>query len=238
MAGQPNTAEFVTRLWQAIPEAEREQHRSAFSALNDRIRAVDETHQRQVSWWETNKNAVAERDQLKEQLAAAGRATSNSTPEAVGMDQNQIAQAIQAAQASTLETGLGLVTTITQIGMNHFKEFGEVINAQKLAEDAIAARLPIDQFYNQSVAQRRTERQNAEIEAKIAAARNEGMESGRKEIVDRLGGSLPFPSVSGQVAAPRTLDGLRKPADAAAANPFSLEAAVATANAVMAGQNK
>ena len=154
------------------------------------------------------------------------------------MDPNEITAAIQAAQNSTLETGLGLVTVITGIGINHLKEFGEVLDVQKLAEDALAARQPIDQFYNRQVAGRRTERQNAEIEAKIAAARNEGMESGRKEIVDRLGGSLPFPSVSGQVAAPRTLDGLRKPADAAAANPFSLEAAVATANAVLAGQNK
>lgn len=241
MAAKPNTAAFLDRLFEHVPEEQRAAARPAYSALQDRLNAVDQTYQQQSAWWEANKDAVQERDRLAQEIAQL-RGQQQQQPQGSGaaggqvVDQNAITAAIQEASARTLETGLGLVTTITNLAVGHMKEFGEPIDAQKLAQDAIAARMPIDQFYAQLVAPKRAERQTAELNARIEAAKAEGVQAGRQEVLSRMGKDMPYPSPSGQPAV-TTLTGLRKPVDGAP-NQFSLEAAVATANEVMAGGAK
>ena len=228
--GQLNT--FLDRLLQYVPEEKKAEARSIYSSAADRASelersaaVVTETGQKQREWWDRNKDAVADRDRLAAELAAKGTST---------VDQNTIQKAIDEANARTMETGLGLVVAVSDIVAGHIIEFGERIDTTKLAKEAIAAGTPIDQFYNQQMATRRQERADAALNERLANARKEGEESGRKAILDSMGQSLPFPSPSGQPAI-TTLSGLRRPAEGAA-NPFSLDAAVATAMEVASKQ--
>lgn len=234
MAAQQNTSAFVDRLFAAIPEDKKAEVQSAYSALQDRIRVVDDTHQKQSAWWETNKNAVQERDSLAAKVAELQGAQSKPG-EGSGMNQDAITAALRESEARTLETGLGLITAISTISAQHAKEFGEALDARKLAQDAINAGQNIEQYYATLVSPRRTERMNADVQARIDAARLEGQVAGRKEVMDATGRSLPFPSANGSPAV-TTLSGLKKPADGQAASPFSLDAAVATAMEVASRQ--
>lgn len=236
--GQLNT--FVDRLLAFVPEDKRGEARSIYSQLSDaageldleRARLVD-VGTKQTDWWNKNQNAVEERDRLRAELAARPAGGG-------GMDENAIQKsindAVAEASARTLETGLGLITVTSNIATGHLKEFGETIDTVKLAKDAIAAGQPIDQFYHQSVAQRRQERDTAARTAELQKARDEGAAAGRQEVLNQLPGKgLPFPSPN--ASGPTTLAGLKKP-EAGAANPYSLDAAVQIANEVMARQNQ
>lgn len=220
---------FVDRLLQHVPEAQRAAARSVYSQLQDRVTEIQnietqvrEVATRQKAWWEENSSAVEERNRLRQELADKTRQPQSA------VDPEDLDRRIKAAQTETLETGLGLITTLADISTAHLHEFGETLNTRELAQKAIQAGLPVTDYYSQTVAQRRQERADKQLNDRIEAARKEGLESGRKEVLDQLPGKgLPFPSPSG-VAPVTTLAGLKKPADGSA-NPYSLEAAVATA---------
>lgn len=225
---------FVDRLFQHVPAEKQAEARSTYSALSDRVtrleaneQAVQNTATQQRQWWEANKDAVAERDRLAQQIQQQ-----QATP--AGMTTNQIEEAINKVRSETLEMGLGLVTTISTVASAHMAEFGEPLNATELAQKAIAAGKTIDQYYADMVAPRRTERAQQEMQKQIDAARNEGINQGRKEVMDSTGRALPYPVGQAPIT---TLSGLRKPADGSG-NQFSVEAAAATAMAEMQKQNQ
>lgn len=235
MAGQLNS--FLDRLMQHVPADKRQEAQSTYSQLSDQLRtleaneaAVRATAQKQNEWWSQHKDTVTENAQLKAELETARKGGG-------GMDANAIEQAIAASTAQALETGLGIATTLADLATGHLHEFGETLNTRQLAQAAIAAKLPVDQYYQQQVAERRQARQQADLEARLKAARDEGAAAGRQEVLNSLPGKqMPFPGPS-QANGPTTLAGLRKPADGQP-NPFSLEAAVATATAVAAAENQ
>lgn len=242
MAGKGQLNTFLDDLMQYVPADQRAAAQSIYSKAADRAATLEgtaqqvaETAQQQHAWWERNKNVVEERDTLAARLAANNpNPNPNPNPGGSPVDMNAITQAIKASEAATLETGLGLVTTITTIAAQHQAEFGEPLNATQLTKDAIAAGVPIEQFYANSVAGRRNEKAQATRAAELAAAKAEGIEAGRQEVLARIpNGQLPFP-VAGQPAV-TTLAGLKKPGQGEP-NPFSLDAAVATLNAEMAGR--
>jgi hypothetical protein len=152
------------------------------------------------------------------------------------MDDNAIQAALDKQKQELLETGLSITTLAATLAVQHLNEFKEPLDMVDLTRKAIAANKPLDTFYTESVAQRRTERNTAEREAENKRIREEGRAEGLAEGLKRIpGGALPYPVGS---SAPTTLAGLKK-TEAGAANPdYSLDAAVATANAVMAGQNR
>ena len=182
---------FLDRLLQFVPEDKKAEARSVYSAASDRatvlergVQTIQDTGRQQADWWNKNKDVVAERDQLSRDLAAAREAQPV-------VDQNAIERAIAASSAQTLETGLGLVAAATTIGTSHVIEFGEQIDMTKLITDAIAAKVPLDQFYNSTVAQRRTEKSATVTAAREASIRAEGVAAGKQEVMDQVGKSRP-----------------------------------------------
>jgi hypothetical protein len=226
-----NTA--ADELLKLIPADQQEAARAHYSRLQDATRDVESVSTRQQAWWETNKDAVNERDTLRAQLAARPAAPED------GMNRNQIQAALDQQKQELLETGLSITTLAATLAVNHYNEFKEPLDMTDLTKKAIAANKPLDTFYAESVAQRRAERQTAERAEEIKKAREEGRTEGLTEGLKRVpGGALPYPV--GQNA-PTTLAGITKskPGETPAVNPeFTLDAAVATANAVMAGQNR
>lgn len=230
--GKLNT--FVDRLLEHVPEDKKAAVRAEYSAAQDEMTTLEQARTRveevagkQREWWEGNKDAVAERDRLRTELAAKGAAPVNGAITKEDLDQRDAR-----VRADTLETGLGLVTAMTNIAMGHLHEFNEVLDTHKLTQEAIKANKALDVYYAETVATRRAERNTAQRATEIAAAREEGKKEGVTETLARGGRDLPFPVGS---TAPTTLSGLRKPADGQASQ-YGLEAAVATANAVIAQQ--
>lgn len=216
-----------------VPEAQRAQVRSEYSAAQDeaatleseitRVRAIGV---QQKNWWDTNKDAVAERDQLRTQVAA------RPTEQATGLSESEIQKRIDAMRDETMGTGLGLMTTGMNIGVGHLKEFGETIDMGKLTRDAINAGKTLEAHYNEQVAPRRAERATADLNTRLAAERAAGRQEGVTETLNKVGQGMPFPVGSTE---PTTLSGLRTPTDQGRPG-TTLNDAIATANAVMAEQ--
>jgi hypothetical protein len=126
-----------------------------------------------------------------------------------------------------------MVTELPDIALGHYREFNEQLNTRDLAQNAIAAGKTAKTYYDDLVRERREKKANEDRAAADAKLLEQGRVEGRKEILERAGqGGPPYPVGS---TAPTTLTGLRKPAEGQA-SPFSLDAAVATANAVAAKQ--
>lgn len=233
MAIQLKTAKsFLDRVLEKVPEAEREGLRADYSRAQDEIDGVQSeldtamgkvraTATAQNQWWEGNKDAVHERDTLKKQLEGAPKG---------GMEVGEIEKRLTAQKDEVLSMGLGLITTASTISARHLKEFDEPLDMQKLADEAVKANMTLQGYYDQHVGPRRQERTEAANKLAIANAREEGKREGLSEGIKRAGDGMPYPVG----AAPTTLAGLKKPAEGAA-NPFSLEAAVETANKTLAG---
>lgn len=220
---------YLDRILEQVPADKRDAVRADYSRAQDLATAVDTTATRQAEWWEGNKDAVAERDRLR---AAATTPTSTIS----GLDATEVDNRIAKASQQNIETGLGLITIATTIAAQHLNEFKEPLDMTKLTQEAIAAKMPLDQYYHGFVAPRRVERQNAQIAADKEVARKEGIEAGRKEVMDSLGQTMPYPMPNQGIAAPTTLSGLRKPANGEA-RPDPVDAAVRTAVEVMNRQN-
>lgn len=227
---------FLDELLTHVPEDKRDSVRATYSKAQDTVTTIDtaiqqvnQTAAQQRQWWESNKDAVDERNRLRgenEQLKS-------TKPNDQQVDVNAIQKAIDASRNEVMDTGLGLATTLTDLGLQHYKEFGEALNTRELAQKAIEARKPLDQFYAESMAPRRQERQTAEQTKAVQDAEERGRQAGMQEGMKAAGKALPYPTANAPVT---TLAGLRKPADGA--SPYSLEAAVATAMSVANEQNK
>ena len=128
--------------------------------------------------------------------------------------------------------GLALSTILPTLVAQHGVEFGEVLDAEKLAREALSANQDIKQFYAASVAERRAAKAKEKYEADIKAAEERGRLTGLTEAGKSMG---PYPSARQSAT---TLSGLRIPEaeKAARANQYSLDAAVATAMDVMQKQ--
>lgn len=223
---------FIDRLLENVPEEKKAAVRAEYSAAQDEARAFETEAARirgigtqQLEWWNTHKDAVTERDQLRTQLAT------RSTEPVSGLNESEIQKRIDAMRDETMGTGLGLLTAGMNIGIGHLKEFGEQIDMGKLTQDAINAGKKLVDHYNELVAPRRQERAATELATKLADAEARGKAAGVQETLNRVGQGMPFPT--GSHPEPTTLSGLR-PVDQRPAT--SLDAAVATANAVMAEQ--
>lgn len=233
MALQLNT--FLDRILEHVPEDKKAAVRAEYSRAQDHVSQVEteldaarakvtQVATEQTAWWEANKDAVRERDQLRQKVAA--------TPATSGVDQTELDKRLAATRDEVLGTGLGLVTAMTNLGLQHMKEFGEVLDTTKLAKDAIAAGKDLASFYTESVAPRRQEIAAAAREKELADARADERAKTTQELLSKAGQAIPYPVGN---SAPTTLAGLRKPAEGQA-NPFGLEAAVATATQVAARQ--
>lgn len=229
-AGKLNT--FVDEMLKHVPEENKAAVRALYSQASDEVTTIEAAAARvnttaaeQARWWAANKDAVAERNRLQQEAT--------NRPANTGLDEATITQRLQDMRNETLETGLGLVTTLTNIGIRHIHEFGEAIDTADLARKAIEAKQPLDVYYANSVAERRQTRDAAARAKELADATEAGHKAGVAETLARTpGGALPYPVGEG---APTTLMGLRKQ-PTGQATPFSLDAAVATANAVIAAQ--
>jgi hypothetical protein len=189
--GQPTAQlkSFLDELMGYIPADKQEAARATFSKAHDTVGTLDQAIGRvnqtaadQRTWWDRNKDAVVERDQLRVQLGQQQpNPNPNPKPQEAPVDMNVIEKAIIDSRNQVMDAGLGLATTLTDLGLQHYKEFGEALNTRELAQKAIEAKLPLDQFYAQSVSQRRTERQQAEHKAQVDAAREEGRKAGMQD---------------------------------------------------------
>jgi len=232
----------VDAMLSLIPEEHREKARAQYSRIQDAARELVDKHRQVVTtaneqsvWWRDHQNDVAELAELRRKTGQSGQSNGNGNGNGDG---NAITQAVlDAALAKQrdeiLGTGLGLITANGTISAQHLHEFGEVLDLRKLTQDAMAANTPLDQFYAESVAARRKERDDKARAAELAKAREEGKAEGLKEGLARTGQGMPYPV---GVSAPTTLSGLRKPAEGQP-NPYGLEAAIATANEVLARSN-
>lgn len=199
--------------------------------LNGRIAGVKKTEADQKSWWDQNKDAVAERDRLKAAGGGGGGGVDH------GDVQSKIDTAVAAAvkgmrddMAQLESVGVGLATISSRISVSHLNEFHEVVDVEKVAQDAIKNKRTLVDEYNAQVSERRATRDKAAREKELADATEAGRKAGMMEALNRQGAPYPINDGSG----PSTLSGLRKPAEGEKAPDYSLEAAVRVAQEVMA----
>lgn len=229
------TKSFLDRILEKLPEADREAVRAEYSAaqdevagvareLDDRIQAVNTTHAKQTKWW--NDHGI---DPATGQPRVAATNPDNRITAAV--DEAKLRKDFQTELERTADTlaaqGLFLATKIPTIIAQHGVEFGEVLDGEKLTQDAMAAKQDVVTFYNAWVAERRKTKA-AEVRAKeIADAEERGRVAGLKQAGKD---AMPYPTT--RAAAPTTLSGLR-PLPEGQKNEHTLDAAINTAVDVM-----
>lgn len=233
MATKTKAQEFFDSVLARVPEADREAVRSAYSGAMDEITgqqktleeqtaAVRDTAAKQTEWWNNHKGAVAENLELKKKLEAGG---------GTGLSADELTKTLAQMEDRVLGTGLGLITKATRISTGHYQEFGEVLDMDDLAHKAIKANMPLEDFYNSTVATRRQERSAATRTKELDDARAAGRKEGVDETVKTLGSThMPFPGSQGR-APVTTLSGL-KPRPEGSAPPDVVSDAVATATEV------
>lgn len=241
---QLNTAKkFLDLVLQKLPENEREAARSLYSQaqdevaavgkqLGDSIAAVNARAQEQADWWEKNKHLTGQ-PRTDNNGGGSGNGDGHQQPP---FDPRALLTEIDKRIGTVADTlagqGLALSTILPTLVAQHGVEFGEVLDAEKLAKDAIAANTDIKQFYNTSMAERRETKRKEKYDADMKAAEERGRLAGLTEAGKSM---MPYPSARQSAT---TLSGLRVPdADKAAAKQqYSLDAAVATAVEVMQKQ--
>lgn len=210
--------------------------RQRTEALAAREEEVNEVAETQRSWWERNRDAVAERDALK-----AGRqpdpqggqpnvpaGTKLLTPEeAKRIADEAVASAIKGFSGDVVTFGAQLTT----LSGKHYKEFGDVLDTGQLLALAEEKKIPLPVAYDVLVADARKTRQDAAVEERITKARQEGEQAGRDAAMASVGN--PYPVGEGRAVSPvmatlATRAG-QTPEQRSAANPeHSLSAALKT----------
>jgi ribosome modulation factor len=245
MAPQLNKVKsFLDTVLNRLPEADRESVRSLYSQAQDEatglerqltegITRVNQRATEQATWWEQHKHLATgpqPQPQPQPQPIAAGQPVPfDPAPLMVEIDK-------RIGQTADLLAGQGLTlaSLLPTLVAQHSVEFGEVLDAEKLVKDALAANTDVRSFYSQSVAGRRETKAKEKYDADMKAAEERGRRAGLTEAGKSMS---PYPS-SQQSA--NTLSGLRVPADdagkAAQKTQYSLDAAVATAMDVMQRQ--
>lgn len=92
--------------------------------------------------------------------------------------------------------------TVMQLGLKHYKEFGEILDTNDLIKIANVERVNIAQAYDKFVQPKRDELQKADIVKQLAAAREEG----RMEAIKN--GNMPISNIPSAGGNPSPLDGL------------------------------
>lgn len=108
-----------------------------------------------------------------------------------------------ATLARMAEQNMQLTAMVSRITLNHFKEFGEVLDPTVLFTEAQERQLRLDLAYDAMVSDRRSERAKVEREAEIKKAREEGELAGRAAAA---GAQLPHITGNPEIT---TMDGLR-----------------------------
>lgn len=240
MAQLNKAKSFLDTVLGKLSKEDQDAMRSLYSQAHDEVNtlyqhmansiaAVNKRAQEQADWWEKNKHLAGQPNN------GGGGNNNNGNPQPTVFDPAPLMAEFDKRMTTMADQlagqGLALSTILPTLVAQHGVEFGEVLDAEKLAKDAIAANTDIKAFYNQSVAERRATKTKEKYDADIKAAEERGRVAG---IVEAGKGQLPYPSSRQSVT---TLSGLRKPApDQAPSNQFTLDAAVATATEVMQRQ--
>jgi hypothetical protein len=240
---QLNTAKkFLDLVLQKLPEEERASARALYSQAQDEASAIGQQlaagiaevntrAQQQADWWERHKHLGGGNG---DGTNRPDPSQPNNQPQPFNPTQllTEIDKRIGTVADTLAGQGLALSTILPTLVAQHGVEFGEVLDAEKLAKDAIAANMDIKEFYKQSVGERRATKAKEKYDADIKAAEERGRLSGLTEAGKSMS---PYPSTRQSAT---TLSGLRIPEaeKAARADQYSLDAAVTTAMEVMQKQ--
>jgi hypothetical protein len=243
MAAQLNKAKsFLDTVLGKLSKEDQDAVRAQYSQAHDELASIEREYtdgltavntraREQADWWEKHKHLATGQPQPN---TNGGGGNGGGQPQPA-FDPTKLLSEIDTRMGRMADTlagqGLALSTILPTLVAQHGVEFGEVLDAEKLAKDAITANLDIKQFYNQSVAERRATKAKEKYDADVKAAEERGRIAGLTE-AGRT--NLPYPTSRQSVT---TLSGLRKPAaDAAPSDQYSLDAAVKTATEVMQKQ--
>lgn len=88
------------------------------------------------------------------------------------------------------------MAALTDLAQAHRDEFGERLNTQDLIKNPRVYEVGLDRAYDEVVAERRAAKRAADVEAKVAAAREEGKKLGADETRQQLAGqgNPPYPT--------------------------------------------
>ena len=198
--------------------------RAESTRLADAVRAeqvrLKDIADKQTTWWKSNERTALEAtiEELK---------TKGGTHNPGGIDEKALDTRLSELTNGMEAMGVALGATMTNIGLSHLKEFGETIDMDKLAKDAIAGKKTLVQHYAEIVAPERKKRADAAVTKQVEDAKAAGILEGRMQALNQKG---PYPVGPG---GPSTLDGLRK-SDKQVADDHTLAAAVATVEAELA----
>lgn len=227
---------FLDTVLEKLPEAERAGVRTLYSQAQDEVdqhtTALNAKAKELDDWWTKNKDRLGEPNPNQ----PAGGNPNPNNPINMAVERDAIFKEVDLRLGKVADNlagqGLALSTMIPTIVAQHGVEFGgEVLDAEKLVNDAIKANMDVKSFYSHSVADRRATASKVKYDAEMKAAEARGHAAG---IAEASRGNIPYPSAR---MSPTTLSGLRTP-DAGQPNPHSLDAAVATAVEVMNQQNR
>lgn len=225
------TQEFLDQVLATVPEDKKAEVRALYSGAQDEISAHERTLEeetarvreiatKQSNWWEAHKDTVAENKRLKESGGGESK---------VNVD--EINARIDATKGELMGTGAALVAIGTQIGLNHYKEFGEVLDMEAVMNEAMKSGMTLKQYYDSKMSPRRQELAQADIKKQLEEAEARGKKAGEEAAMTQFGKqNMPFPGHS--APSTTTLSGLKKPADGAS-KPDTLGDAVQTAMGVM-----
>lgn len=213
--GKTKTQEFLDQVLATVPEDQKAAVRALYSSAQDEIAAHERTLEeetarvrdiatKQTNWWEAHKDTVEENKRLK---AAGGGGGST-----VNVD--EINARIDATKGELMGTGAALVAIGTQIGLNHYKEFGEVLDMEAVMNEAMKSGQTLKAYYDGKMAPRRQELASAAVTKQIEEAELRGVKKGEEAAMTKFGNQhMPFPGHS--APSTTTLSGLKPRADGA-----------------------
>lgn len=194
--------------------------RNKTTALADREAEVNDIAEQQRTWWETHKDdaTLAEQVRTGQVTPPTGR-TPVVPPNMVTRE--EAAEVAKTAVAEALKgfgnDVIGFGTQLTTISHKHFQEFGNVLDTAALVKFADERKIPLPLAHDAMVAEARKTKQDADVAARIEAARKEGEQSGRDAVMSTLGQQTPYPV--GPVTPGAVLTGLEATRTANAGKP-------------------
>jgi hypothetical protein len=163
----------------ALSELEKGYRRqSDYSREMDRIRqreqeldaTLTEANERVAGWQDWYNTASQEYEDMKRQVAMTTAEDELPPQPKAGITKEDLAAELAARD----RMAIAFADVLTDIKIEHKERFHEKLDTQKLTDFALKRGLPIDAAYREFIAPKEEELRSAELEKRIAAAREEG----------------------------------------------------------------
>ncbi len=174
-------ADDMTSWWkdQWVPDAYG-QGKGATKAELEKDRQIEQLRVQAASGGEMNFDDLNK--YLDEQISSRGIVTRKDLDTFTAEKGKEVNELVDAKMNANISAYAYAATALPKLMLMHDKEFGEILDPNAFLKAAgEAGATDLEKFHGEFVRARREEKQQKEIDAKIAAAKEEGLQQGRLE---------------------------------------------------------